>query len=79
MVCLSGKPVVDGLENEFAGRAHVLRVDLLSDTGRELAGRYGVDFVPAFVIFDTSGRRTQVVGGIAPGKIRTALTQAGAR
>lgn len=76
MVCLSGKPVVDGLEKEYQGKARVLRVDMLSDSGRELARKYNVDFVPTFVIFDTTGQPTTTIGGISPGKIRKALDSA---
>ena len=47
--------MVDGLEREFEGRALVVRVNFLTDTGRTLGRRYDVDVVPSFVAFDRSG------------------------
>jgi thiol-disulfide isomerase/thioredoxin len=55
VVCLAAKPVVDGLEREFEGDAYVVRVELSSDPGRQLARRYRIDTVPSFVAFDGDG------------------------
>jgi thioredoxin-related protein len=49
------KPVVDRLERDLAGEAHVLRLSAISGVGRQLAGRYGVRGVPTFLLFDGSG------------------------
>lgn len=47
---------MDGIEKELSGRARVLRVDVLSTVGRQLAARYGVRGVPTLVIFDGHGQ-----------------------
>jgi peroxiredoxin len=49
---MQAKPVVDGIEADVDARALVLRVDLLSDAGRTIASRYGVEYTPTFVVFD---------------------------
>ena len=43
---------MDGIESDVAGRALVLRVDLLSAEGGAIAARYGVQFTPTFMLFD---------------------------
>ena len=55
-MCLSAKPVVDGIERAVRGRATVLRADILTPPGRTLWDRYSVRFVPTLVLFDGAGR-----------------------
>ena len=50
------KPIVNGIEKDLQGRARVVRVNLLSKLGRELARAYGVTAIPAMIIFDGGGR-----------------------
>jgi hypothetical protein len=79
-VCLAGKPVVDGLEEEFEGRATVLRADYQSDVGGELAKRFDIDVVPSFIVFDASGEitlRRNGSAGVPVEQLREAL-EAGA-
>jgi protein-disulfide isomerase len=49
------KPVVDGLEKKMDGKMTVARVDIGEDDGRELARKYGVSMVPAFIVLDGKG------------------------
>ena len=46
---------MDGLERELEGRARVVRLSILSPTGREVARRYGVMGLPTFLMFDSQG------------------------
>ncbi len=46
------KPIVDGMEKKLNGKALVIRLDVLSEVGREAAMRYGVRGVPALVVVD---------------------------
>jgi len=46
---------VDGIERELAGRARVVRLNVLSAEGRELAVRWGVRGVPTLIVFDGKG------------------------
>jgi thiol-disulfide isomerase/thioredoxin len=76
VVCLAIKPVVDGLEREFEGKAYVVRVELGSSAGRELGPRYDIDTVPSFVVFDRSGKvvfRRNGSGGVPLKELRRAL------
>ena len=54
------KPVVDRLEQELAGQAQVLRLNVIDRVNGELAMRYGVRGVPTFLLLDGAG---QVVWG----------------
>jgi hypothetical protein len=49
------KPIVNGIEKDLQGRAKVIRLNLLSSLGREVARSYGVTAVPATIIFDGAG------------------------
>ncbi len=57
------KPVVDGLEQELAGQAEVVRVAVMSQVGMALAGRYGVRGVPTMLVFDGNGQVVYARGG----------------
>lgn len=48
--------MVDGLERELAGRAAVVRLDVMSGVGRMAAYTYGIRVVPSFLVFDGAGR-----------------------
>ncbi len=52
---MTARPVVDGLQQEYAGRLRIVRVDLLTDAGRALAARYEFSFTPFFVGIDARG------------------------
>lgn len=47
---------MDGIEDDVSGQATVLRLDLLSDVGREAASLYGVSSVPTTLLFDGAGQ-----------------------
>jgi thiol-disulfide isomerase/thioredoxin len=55
MACFMAKPIVNGIEKDLKGKARVVRLNLLSKLGREVAGSYGVTSVPSMVVFDGSG------------------------
>jgi thioredoxin-related protein len=58
------KPVVDRLEQELAGQAQVVRVNLISQTGVDLARRYGVRATPTLLVFDGAGNVVYSQAGI---------------
>jgi hypothetical protein len=45
-------PLVDQLEADLDGKAQVLRVSIMSPTGRNLANQHNVTDVPTFVVLD---------------------------
>ena len=49
------KPIVDGLENDLAGRARVLRLNVMDSIGMSAARRFGVRGVPAFFVVNGQG------------------------
>jgi thioredoxin-related protein len=69
------KPIVDGLERELEGQARVVRLDVLTKLGREVAQSHDVRSVPTFLIFDGQGNLTdRQVGFPDRGRIRALVT-----
>lgn len=58
------KPIVDGLESKLAGKAEVIRLDVMSRVGQNAARRYGIRGVPALVVVDGSGQAVFGQAGI---------------
>jgi thiol-disulfide isomerase/thioredoxin len=58
------KPVVDRLEQELDGQAEVVRINLMSRMGLDLARRYGVRASPTLLVFDGSGAVVYTEAGI---------------
>jgi hypothetical protein len=63
---MTARPIVDGLQNQYANRVRIVRVDLLTPTGRELADRYGFRLTPFFAGFDASGKTAWTQTGLTP-------------
>jgi len=64
MPCLVAKPMVDGLERDLGDTATLIRLDVFTPLGQQMAARYGARGVPTFVILDAEGQVHQVSGGI---------------
>jgi thioredoxin-like negative regulator of GroEL len=58
------KPIVNGIEKDLKGQAKVVRLNLLSKLGRELARAYGVTAIPATIVFDGAGRMRHSYQGV---------------
>ncbi len=54
-ICLISKPRVDQLERDLTDQAELLRLDVRSEPGNQLAYRWQVTGVPAFFVFDGAG------------------------
>jgi thioredoxin-related protein len=63
---MAAEPIVDGIEEDLRGFAHVLRIDIATPLGRELVGRYGLDLTPTFILFDARGQIVSRLSGVAP-------------
>ena len=69
-------PIVDGLSDEFEGRAAVLQLNAAEQANVELQARYGVRGHPSFVTLDGDGRAVQrFFGPQAEEILRLALEQ----
>ena len=55
MPCLATKPIVNGIENDLKGKADVVRLNMLSRLGREIAARYEVKGAPTTVVLNNAG------------------------
>lgn len=74
MACVALKPVVDGIESEYAGRLLVLRVDVQSAAGKAMGREYNIIATPSFVFFDANGAVVwSSVGTLQVNQVRDAL------
>jgi thiol-disulfide isomerase/thioredoxin len=72
--CAALGPVVDHIGETFGDRLHVIRVDLQSQVGRQLAPVYNFEFTPTFVFFDAQGTEVwRTVGEIDEERVRDSL------
>ena len=56
MACVAQHPRVAQLEADLGADATVLRVSIVTPTGRKLAHELGVADVPNFIVIDRGGR-----------------------
>jgi len=74
MGCVLVEPVVNRLENEWAGQLMVLKVDVNSDAGRELTAEMGSAATPTFIFYDASGVELwRQIGSLDADKVRASL------
>ncbi len=72
---MAAKPIVDGIEEEFADRLIVLRVDVQTADGRELAQQFGA-LTPTFIFFDAQGEELwRMVGSLDADAVRSSLSE----
>lgn len=74
VACVAIKPTVDALEQELEGRLRVIRLDVQSPVGRELAPLFGFQFTPTFIYFDAQGvERWREVGSLDVERVRQSV------
>lgn len=56
-------PIVNGLEEEFAGQIEVVRLNAAEKENEELMQSYGLRGHPSFVVLDENGRISQTYFG----------------
>jgi thioredoxin-related protein len=67
------KPVVDGLEQELGTKIEILRVNIQSQAGRDLAPHYDFEYTPTFIMFDAKGNELwRSIGTLDVQKVRDA-------
>ena len=75
--CKAIAPVLDQLAVEFAGRALITQVNF--DEESDIAGQYGIRYVPALILFMDGEPAERFTGDIAAGllrhQIKSALSQ----
>lgn len=64
MQCLAAKPIVDGIEKDLEGRARVVRLNVSSAEGRDIATGYGVRSLPTTIVVGTDGEVVELHAGI---------------
>lgn len=74
VVCIALKPTIDALEEEFAGRLIILRINAQEEAGMQLAPVYGFQYTPTFVYFDANGNeRWRIIGSFDEAQLRAEL------
>jgi len=74
MACIQAKPIVDGIEQDYAGKLVVLRLNMQSAAGRALADSYQARLTPTFIFFDAGGQELwRAVGRIDPQKVKESI------
>ena len=56
MACIAAKPIVDGLETEYAGKLAVVRLNVQDPAHRALVQQYRVLGTPTFLLLDAQGQ-----------------------
>ena len=76
MPCLAARPIVDGIEQDLGDAAKVIRLDVFTPLGQQMAARYRARSVPTFVILDGQGNVFRVSSGIPDaGAIKSAVAE----
>jgi hypothetical protein len=55
--CAAQKSIVDGLETEHRARLRILRINVRSPDGRQIAPVYDFQYTPSYSFFDAQGPR----------------------
>ena len=59
------KPVVDGIEARYAGQLVVIRLDIHTTVGKQIAEEYDFQYTPTFILFNGFGEEVwRTVGSI---------------
>ncbi|GAB4426835.1 MAG: hypothetical protein Kow0031_06690 [Anaerolineae bacterium] len=67
---------MDGLEQDLAGSADVVRLNALSSIGQQAAGHFGVRGLPTLILVDGSGQEVlRQIGIIRPAPVREQVEQ----
>lgn len=68
------KPIVDGIESQYAGRLTVLHVDVTQPSGRATAREFGFQFTPTFIFFGADGKELwRSVGSLDEDQLKRSL------
>ena len=68
------EPVVNRIEENYSEQLNVIRVDIQSSAGRELASAYDFQFTPTFIFFDEDGQEVwRQVGSLDSDRVRVTL------
>ena len=75
--CRQLRPILKEMEKEYAGRAHILIIDVYKE--KELARQYKIQMIPTLIFFDKSGKEVyRHMGGWDKASIAGKLKEAGA-
>jgi len=65
---------VDGLEQQLTGNLEIVRINIQTPVGRELAPAYDFEYTPTYIYFDSKGNELwRTIGEIDPQKVRDSV------
>jgi hypothetical protein len=74
MACMAAKPVVNGIETQYAETLDVIHINVHDPVGRTLTEKFQSEFTPTFVLLDAAGDEImRTVGAIDPLEVRRIL------
>ena len=74
VACITLKPTIDAIEEEFSGRLIVLRINVQEQVGMQLAPVYRFQYTPTFIFFSADGQeRWRVIGSFDEARLRADL------
>lgn len=74
VACITLKPTIDAIEEEFSGRLIVLRINVQEQVGMQLAPVYRFQYTPTFIFFSADGQeRWRVIGSFDETRLRADL------
>ena len=65
--------IVNGLEKQLTDQANVLRIDLLSQLGKDIANQYDANAAGTNILLDRDGNEVHRTKGIPKGDVITEL------
>lgn len=66
MACVVSKPIVNGIEQDYADVVRVFRIDARDAANKSIAAQLGLRMTPTYVIFDHNAHEVyRTVGQIA--------------
>ena len=61
---IAARPIIDGIEKDFAGKIAVERYDAASDDGKKLMGQYEIKVTPSYVMAASDGTKLWSLTGV---------------
>lgn len=62
-ICQGMSPIVDELEAEYGREFNIVRANVGTDRGKDLADEYGIIGQPSYIFFDETGEEVRRMSG----------------
>lgn len=80
MACVVAKPIVNGIEADYADTVRVFRIDARDPANKSIASQLGLRMTPTYIVFDHNGQEAyRSVGQLSRPSIDAVVTDILAR